>query len=219
MERIKPFSHNWLVALFDNRAFTANRDFIRGRVLDMGCGTCPYKEDILQTASSYTGIDWENSCHTSKNVDLFADLNEKLPFGDETAETVVAFQVLEHLKEPASFIAECYRILGNGGTILVTVPFMWRLHEQPYDYYRFTEYGLRFIFEKSGFKDIEIGKYCGFWPSWVLQFNYYTMRLAERCLKPLWQALWLCDQAIAMILDRLGPYQAQTTHYWVRAVK
>jgi len=219
MEKVSLFAHNWLIAYLNNRAFKQNRDVIKGKVLDMGCGKCPYKEEILLTASEYVGVDWGKSYHGDEQVNIFADLNEELPFEDDTADTIVTFQALEHLKEPAYFISECYRVLKKDGSIFVTVPFMWHLHERPYDYYRFTEYGLKYIFEKAGFKDIRIGKYCGFWPVWVLKFNYYTVRLARIGLKPMWQMIWLVGQAMAFVLDKLDRYPPETTHYWVRASK
>ncbi len=216
MEKVDLLEFNWLIHFLNNRAFKENRSAIKGRVFDMGCGTSPYKEDILSTASEYVGVDWNNSLHGSTTVDVFADLNEELPFEDETADTIVSFQVLEHVKEPSFFISECYRVLNKDGAIFITVPFMWHLHEEPYDYYRFTEFGLRHIFETAGFKDIKISRYCGFWPVWVLKFNYASKRLEKIGLKSILQPIWLIDQVIAYVLDKLDPYSIETTHYWVR---
>jgi SAM-dependent methyltransferase len=185
----------------------------------MGCGRCPYKEDILPYASDYIGIDWEDSYHESSQVDVFANLNGDIPLDDGSADSIVAFQIMEHLKEPAHFISECHRILKTGGTTFITVPFSWHLHEEPYDYYRFTEFGLRHLLEKAGFKDIEIKKYCGFWPVFVLKFNYYSTRFTRRGLKTIWRIIWLIDQFAALCLDRLDPDCSETTHYWVRASK
>ena len=87
----------------------------KGRVIDLGCGTAPYKHDILKIADEYIGVDWESSLHDQSQVDVFADLCKPLPFPDEHADTVVSFQVLEHLPEPELFLSECYRILKRGG--------------------------------------------------------------------------------------------------------
>lgn len=219
MEELKLFSHNWLLHFLNNRAFNANRDVFKGRVLDMGCGTCPYKEDILQAASEYVGIDWAEDFHKSDNIDFLADLNEPLPLAGDSASTIVAFQLLEHLREPARFLAECHRILEEGGEIFITVPFMWHVHDQPHDYYRFTEHGLRHLFATAGFSDIQVERYSGFWPVWVLRFNYYSLKLAKRYLRPMWRLIWFIDQSIAVFLDGFDSYPVETTHYWVRAKK
>ena len=61
----------------------------KGRVVDLGCGTSQYKDDILKVADEYIGVDWQNSLHDQSNVDVFADLSEKLPFAEEYADTVM----------------------------------------------------------------------------------------------------------------------------------
>ena len=116
----------------------------KGRVIDLGCGDAPYKLDILKVADEYIGVDWRNSQHDQSNVDIFADLTKRLPFANEYADTVVSFQVMEHLPEPEFFLKECYRILKHGGGLYLTVPFMWHVHEEPHDYYRYTNHGLRY---------------------------------------------------------------------------
>jgi len=129
---------------------------IKGRVVDLGCGTAPYKSDILKVANEYIGVDWENGLHNQFNVDVFSDLTKPLPFPQAYADTVVSFQVMEHLPEPGFFLKECYRILKCGGVIILTVPFMWHVHEAPHDYYRYTRYGLKYLLEKTGFIEVNI---------------------------------------------------------------
>lgn len=117
----------------------------KGRVIDLGCGKAPYKEDILKVTNEYIRVDWKNSYHKNSKVDVQADLTKHLPFDDEYADTVVSFQVMEHLPEPSFFLAECWRILKPEGTLFITVPFMWHVHEAPYDYYRYTHHGLEYM--------------------------------------------------------------------------
>lgn len=158
MNKLHLFSFNWLVYKINNSSFDAFFDVIKGRVIDLGCGTSPYKEDILKVADEYIGVDWENSLHDQSNVNVFADLTKKLPFDDDYADTVVSFQVMEHLPEPDFFLSECYRILKREGKLFITVPFMWHVHEPPHDYFRYTRYGLEYLLKKMGFLKLRLKK-------------------------------------------------------------
>jgi SAM-dependent methyltransferase len=187
----------------------------KGRVIDLGCGTAAYKEDILKVAEEYVGVDWECSFHDRSNVDVFADLSRPLPFEDECADTLVSFQVMEHLKEPSFFLSECYRILKSGGGLFLTLPFMWEVHEAPYDFFRYTRYGLEYLLQKNGFVDIEIIENTGFWQMWVLKFNYHTERFACGPLKYLWIPIWWIGQVISPVLDRYDKHPQETGSYTV----
>lgn len=191
----------------------------RGRVVDLGCGASPYKEDILKVADEYIGVDWENSFHEQRNVNVFANLAERLPFEDGFADTVVSFQVMEHLPEPDFFLSECHRILRPGGQMFLTVPFMWHVHESPYDYFRYTRYGLRYLLEKNSFVEIEIYENTGFWQMWVLKFNYHTARFARGPLKYLWIPVWWLGQTVSPILDKYDKHPQETASYTVTAKK
>lgn len=219
MEKVNLFAHNWLAAYYNNRALKRNVDIIKGRVLDLGCGASPYKEDILKISADYLGVDWENTLHENIEPDIVADLCERFPFEDGSVDTIVSFQVLEHLKDPVFFLSESHRILKKGGAILLTVPFMWHLHEQPYDFYRFTPNGLQHLLACAGFTCIEVGKYCGFWPVWVLQFNYHSLKYARRGMKSLWRIFWLVDQIMALFLDKLDSDPLIATHFWARGIR
>jgi len=100
MNKLFLYSNNWLAFKINNGCLKQNLSQINGRVIDLGCGTAPYKHDILKVADEYIGVDWESSLHDQSHVDVFADLCKPLPFPDEHADTVVSFQVMEHLSEP-----------------------------------------------------------------------------------------------------------------------
>ncbi|KAI9132385.1 class I SAM-dependent methyltransferase [Acaryochloris sp. CCMEE 5410] len=190
-----------------------------GIVVDLGCGGSPYKQHILDSAEQYIGVDWENSQHDQSNVDIFANLCERLPFSSDYADTVTSFQVLEHLPEPDFFISECFRILKNRGSIFITVPFMWHIHEEPHDYFRYTKYGLEYLFRKNGFVDIEIRENMGFWQMWILKFNYHTMRFSFGFLKFLWIPIWWIGQTAAPIMDKYDRHPQETGSYTVLGKK
>lgn len=189
----------------------------KGYVIDLGCGTTPYKSYILKVADKYIGVHWENSLHNQEHVDVFADLCNQLPFEENCADTVVSFQVMEHLTEPDFFLSECYRILKSNGRIFITVPFMWHVHEEPNDYFRYTRYGLEYLLKKNGFVDIEIKENTGFWQMWVLKFNYHTLRFARGPLKYFWLPIWWLGQTISPFLDKYDKHPQETASYTVLA--
>jgi len=192
-----------------------------GRVVDLGCGKAPYKDIVLRTADEYIGVDWKNSMHDQSNVDVLADLSQPLPFDNAYADTATSFFVLEHLTEPDFFLSECSRILRPGGWLYMLVPFLWHIHEEPYDFYRYTHYGLRYLLEKNGFSEIIIEAQTGFWQTWWLSFNYHTTRFACGPLKYFWYPVWWLTQIIAPVMDKINPVHnhTHTTHYAVQARK
>ena len=219
MNRLDPLAHNWLIMKINNTAFEQGSHVIKGRVVDLGCGTAPYKTDILAKADQYIGVDWENSLLDQTHVDVFANLSERLPFEDGYADTVVAFQVMEHLPEPGFFLSECHRILRPGGALFLTVPFMWEIHDAPHDYYRYTRYGLEYLLSKAGFCDREVREMAGYWQTSILKFNYHTARTAGRVRRLLWLPVWYLGQVLAPALDRHDGHPQETSSYSVIARK
>jgi SAM-dependent methyltransferase len=131
---------------------------LTGRVLDFGCGSKPY-ESLFFNAESYVGVDIETSGHNHKlsKVDYFYD-GKTLPFPDNTFDAVVSFEVVEHVFNIEEMLSEIKRVLKANGTLLLTVPFAWDEHEAPYDFARYTSFGIRHILEKSGIEVIETRK-------------------------------------------------------------
>ena len=150
MHKVDYLANNWLAIKTNNETVEKNFKNFKGTVYDLGCGERPYEKDILKVADKYIGVDWGDTLHNLK-ADIVSDLNKPLPIDSEVAETVTSFQVIEHLCEPQIMLNEAYRILKRSGNIILTVPFQWWIHEAPYDYFRYTIYGLRYMFEKSGF--------------------------------------------------------------------
>jgi SAM-dependent methyltransferase len=217
-------SHNWLIKRLINSRVRTRLPALSGIVLDLGCGVRPFEQDIRIYAADYYGIDWSQSLH-GLYPDVIANLNHSLPIADGTIDHIVSFEVLEHLSEPTMMLAEAHRVLRTGGEITLSTPFQWWVHEAPWDYYRYTCHGIRYILERAGFKDIAIAPISGFWSMWVLKLNYQlarlvrgprTVRIAVRAfLIPFW---WL-GQTIAPILDHYWPEDRETAGYFVTACK
>jgi SAM-dependent methyltransferase len=125
---------------------------LNGELLDFGCGSKPYKH-LFNHVSKYTGIDVENEGHShiNENVDIYYD-GEILPFRDETFDSILSNEVLEHVPNLSKCLVELNRILKPGGKILLTVPFACFEHELPYDFRRFTINGLTHTLNEYGFE-------------------------------------------------------------------
>jgi SAM-dependent methyltransferase len=123
---------------------------ITGDILDVGCGQKPYRD--MFKFNSYIGMDIEQGGHDHSNevIDVFYD-GEKFPFESGTFDSIICNEVFEHVFNPEEFIDEINRVLKMKGYFLFTVPFVWGEHEQPYDFARYSSFGLKFILEQNGF--------------------------------------------------------------------
>ncbi len=125
-------------------------------LLDVGAGECQYKSFFRHT--KYASTDW---CGTrdhhkySSGIDFICPADQ-LPFDNQTYNHVLCTQVLEHVQNPAAVIKEISRILKPNGLFFLTVPQSWEEHEQPHDYYRFTQFALRHLAEENNFEVLEI---------------------------------------------------------------
>jgi len=218
-------NHNWLVYEAMDRDLLASQAHFRGRLFDLGAGQSAYKNFFLQFATDYVGLDWPGSVHVVR-ADIFADLNRPLPIRDEVADTVVALSVLEHLREPRQMLSEAHRILRPQGALVLQVPWQWWIHEVPYDYFRYTPYGLEHLLSLSGFSDIVVTPQLGFFSMLALKLNYFSLRLirGSRPLRLITRAAlqvpWYLGQIIGPWLDRFdGNWALESTGYFVVARK
>lgn len=124
--------------------------FIKGRTLDVGCATKPY--EFLFDVPVYHGLEIDSTIHRAESrADFYYD-GGRFPFQDEEYESAITNQVLEHVFNPDEFLSEINRVLKPGGHFLLTIPFVWDEHEQPYDYARYSSFGLKHLLEKHGFE-------------------------------------------------------------------
>jgi SAM-dependent methyltransferase len=147
------------VGLFINPFYFARRELlkamrelgpeIRGRVLDVGCGSRPYERFV--SATEYVGLEIDTpENRRTKLADVYYD-GRGLPFPDGSFDSAISNEVLEHVFEPDAFIADIARVLKPKGRLLLTVPFVWDEHEQPRDYGRYSSFGLTALLGKHGF--------------------------------------------------------------------
>jgi SAM-dependent methyltransferase len=122
------------------------------RVIDIGAGEGPYRE--LFGDQRYVTLDRADTPHSGE-VDLHGDA-ASIPADDESFDVVLCTQVLEHVSQPLEALQEFHRVLRRGGLMLATVPFLWEEHETPFDYYRYTRYGIADLVARAGFADVEV---------------------------------------------------------------
>lgn len=121
----------------------------KGSLLDLGCGKAPLYLIYKDLVKNITLMDWGNSLHPNPHLDVVGDLTERLPFNDNEFDVIILSDVLEHIPTPESLFAEISRVLAPGGTLLMNVPFMYWVHEAPYDFHRYTQFALRRLAENS----------------------------------------------------------------------
>lgn len=127
------------------------REYCKGYLVDLGCGRVPLYGIYRDYISNNICVDWGQSLHRNVHVDIEADLSDRLPVKNESFDTIILSDVLEHIPKPEQMWLEMNRILRPGGVVILNVPFMYGVHEEPFDYYRYTEYSLRLFAQEAGF--------------------------------------------------------------------
>jgi SAM-dependent methyltransferase len=194
--------------------------YFSGYLIDIGCGTKPYKDLLAPYVTEHVGIDHQDTLHDKSNIDRFGTAYE-LPAQDEEFDYALCTTVLEHLEEPEQALRECHRVLKRGGVAIYSVPFIWHLHEEPRDFYRFSKYGLKYLFEKAGFEIVEIKALSGFWVTFGQLFVYNIYRFNRGPLRyiPVIPALCLIIQGASYLLDKIDKTEQWTWMYMAVARK
>ncbi len=124
-----------------------------GCLLDVGCGSKPYKSFF--SISEYIGLEIDSAKSRHMNLaDYYYD-GSTFPFADSSFDSILCNQVLEHIFNPSQFISEIHRVLKPSGHLLLTVPFVWDEHEQPFDYARYSSFGLNSLLVNHGFEIVK----------------------------------------------------------------
>lgn len=126
---------------------------LQGCVIDLGCGIMPYAELLPPAVTTYHGLDV--TVRDSRPT-LVGDIQSLGMLRDGSYDGVVCLEVLEHVPEPKAALGEIARVLRDGGTLVLSVPHLSRLHEIPHDYYRYTEFGLRHLLQSNGLEPLSI---------------------------------------------------------------
>jgi SAM-dependent methyltransferase len=131
---------------------------LSGTMLDVGCGRMPYRSLISMPPSrvtQYLGLDLAANPIYKEPPDLTWD-GRHIPLPDHTVDCAMATEVLEHCPAPEAVLREIRRVLKPGGVFFFTVPFLWPLHDVPYDEYRYTPFAMRRHLRDVGFEEIAL---------------------------------------------------------------
>jgi SAM-dependent methyltransferase len=161
--------------------------FFSGSLLDIGCGSKPYAH-LFTSVDKYVGMDIEISGHdhSSSDIDIFYD-GKSIPFEDSSFDTVVSFETFEHVFNLDDLLIEVRRVIKSDGKLMISIPFCWPEHEQPYDFARYTSFGIVAKLNAQGF-DVEYMRKSGNFVAalsqlWIEYFraqflpNYLPLRL------------------------------------------
>jgi SAM-dependent methyltransferase len=196
------------------------RKFIRGRLLDAGCGDLPYREQLREQVTRYDTLDVADR---AGELTYVGDIQRMGEVPGDTYDSVICLEVLEHVPDPFGAARELHRVLAPGGVLVASVPHLSRLHDEPHDYYRYTRHGLRHLLEQAGFEIVEMQARGGL-------FSFFGHQVSTAVLAAVWpipvvrQLAWelnawlvtrLCH-ALDGITNRAGLFAAG---YTVVAVK
>lgn len=180
----------------------AASEHARGRLVDIGCGLKPYARMFAPFVEEHVGVDHPESPHALTSVDVLATAYD-IPLEAETFDTVLMTEVLEHLETPDAALAEAERLLRRGGKIILTTPFIWVLHEEPRDFFRYTPHGLRYLLENAGFADVNVRPISGQWATLGLLTGYALRKRwpGKRRIEPALELLTRGIHRLAVRLD------------------
>jgi SAM-dependent methyltransferase len=154
-----------------------NSSFMKGTMLDFGCGAKPYKPFF--DVDLYIGVDIKKSdnAYSDDRVDVLYD-GKSIPFKDESFDSILATEVIEHIFDIDDVLADLVRVLKKSSYMLISCPFVWEEHEIPYDFARYTSYGVIYLLEKHGLKVIKQEKTTNYVETimqmWLLYLHQYV---------------------------------------------
>jgi len=140
--------------------FRAIKKHATGKLLDIGCGNKPYNNIVTPYINEYIGCDIVQS--SDNQVNILCPANN-IPLDDRSFDTVISTQTIEHVEDHQGLVNEAYRLLNTGGVFILSGPLYWPLHEEPFDFFRFTRHGFKYILEKAGFEVVSIDSNGGKW--------------------------------------------------------
>ena len=201
----------WLAARELLRDMRSTLATLGGRIVDVGCGDQPYRK-WFRRVDSYTGLD----VYAGPHVDVVIDGVSAWPLESASADVVVCTQVLEHVPDLQRTYSEITRILRPGGTLVLSVPFLYNEHGAPADYRRFSVHGVEMLLAEEF--DVQATKVQGRVASTtaILLLNWMEIawnsnkvtRFAKALLLPLWLLFSTSVNICAFVIDLLDRTRA-----------
>lgn len=177
----------------------------KGSLIDIGCGQKPHR-DLFPEIQTYQGIDFKaysaNKDFQSGGPDFaFPDnytTSWRLPFEDGSYDHSVAFEVAEHHPQPAILLSEMARVTRPGGFVLLSWPFIFPLHEEPHDHFRYTHHQMSQLADRAGLTPVRFLKTGGVFPCIVTLLTHHIAVFHDRGGWRKWVGLVLYPPFLAL---------------------
>lgn len=166
-----------------------------GRVLDYGCAEAPYRY-FFPADTYFVAADLPGNPYAS----LTLNPDTTVPAEAESFDVVLSTQVLEHVADPALYLAECFRLLRPGGRLLLSTHGMFIYHPDPIDYWRWTCAGLRHVVEEAGFSIVRFEGIIGLVATGIQFVQDATYYHLPRRLRPVYAFVM---QSAIVLADRI----------------
>ena len=191
--------------LLENQAF-AEQVPEGSLVLDAGAGEGPYRG--LFEHARYESADFQRVEKEYASTTYVCDLSA-IPVEDARFDFILLNQVMEHLPEPARVLAELHRVLKGGGKMIYSAPLFYEEHETPYDFYRYTQFGVRHLMESAGFRIERLDWLEGYFGTVAYQLDTMARYLprSPAAVEGVWLSVaWAPLVAIIRPICRLGAW-------------
>lgn len=211
------------------RGIEKKANIVSGRVLDFGCGSKPYKS--LFNYDQYIWIDIEISWHkhdasgigqNTSDVDVYYDWR-KIPFEDNSFDAIFSSETFEHIFNLPEILLELNRVLIKDWVMLITIPFVWEEHEIPFDFWRYSRYGIEDVLAKAWFTVTSIDATTNYVETiFQLTTNYllHTLFSKYEILNLLMLLLVICPiNILGVLLGKLLPKNYLLTNNYVIVAK
>ena len=150
-----------------------NTDFVFGVTLDAGSSGINRYGNLFPKITKYLTLDIKSEC----KPDIIASI-DNIPLENDSIDSIICTQVIGDVVDPSKVIKEFYRVVRPGGVVLLSESFMNEIHGEPFDYWRFTSYGLKNLFESNGFNIVKLEQVGGFFSVMAQnQIRYLIERL------------------------------------------
>lgn len=185
------------------------------KILNIGSGGEVYER--LKHLTNVTII--QTDIDEARKPDIVADVCDMPMFDDNTIDAIFMIEVLEHVSEPWRAIPEINRVLKKKGKLILSTPFIFPIHDEPYDFYRYTQYGLQHLLKD--FDDVKITKRNTYIKSIYVLFARMIMTKSGKLnrIGAVAFVFMLIQWPIFYLISKIYNNHQATTGYFTTAIK
>jgi SAM-dependent methyltransferase len=199
-----PFHPQWLVSGKAKMIFSLLQNVDEQKlVLDIGCAN-KWPKGYLPGSCKYVGLDYFETARDwyGTTPDVYGDaLN--IPLKPESFDVVLLLDVMEHIGDAERLFDQVHDVLKPGGMVIVSVPFLYPLHDEPRDFARYSSYGLHQLTSRHNFT-IEICEAIG--SPLVTSTVLLNISLAKTVIN------WMAARKLVSVLGVIVPFLILATN-------